>query len=65
MLIIKNKVGDEDRSYVICKGDFEKGKLYVLINENFVLVSEIVVGVLQDNDKGIIIGCCFFGKGLV
>lgn len=47
------------------EGNFEKGKLIVLIDESTASASEIVSGAVQDWDRGIIIGRRSFGKGLV
>ncbi|MEE1884791.1 S41 family peptidase [Pedobacter flavus] len=46
-------------------GEFENGKLAVIINEQTASASEIIAGAVQDLERGYIIGRRSFGKGLV
>ncbi|MFN5415411.1 MAG: S41 family peptidase [Flavobacteriia bacterium] len=46
-------------------GNWEKGRLVILTNENTASASEIVSGAIQDWDRGLIIGRRSYGKGLV
>ena len=65
IMFTKNKKGAIENNYATDNGDFEKGQLFILQNENSASASEILSGAIQDNDRGLIVGRRSYGKGLV
>ncbi|GJM31600.1 MAG: peptidase S41 [Saprospiraceae bacterium] len=62
----KGKVKDWDRSFKTTGQPIDVDiPLTVLINKNSASASEIVSGVFQDYDRGVLIGQLSYGKGLV
>lgn len=47
------------------KGNFEKGRLVMIIDESSASASEILAGAVQDWDRAILVGRRSYGKGLV
>lgn len=62
----RGKVLERDQSYNTMKKPFDLDTpLAILINKSSASASEIVSGVIQDYDRGILVGQRSYGKGLV
>lgn len=66
VVVTRSRVKDWDRSFRTLNAPVdEEIKLVVLIDNNSASASEIVSGVIQDLDRGVLMGQQSYGKGLV
>ena len=65
IVITESNKGERHFSIASEVGGYEKGGVYLLVNEQSASSAEVLAGALQDNDRAWIVGRRTFGKGLV
>ena len=55
IVIVEGNNGKKERTVSSSEGLFEKGRLYILVDEDSASASEVIAGAIQDNDRGLIL----------